>query len=676
MVSLQDSMASSGNQGPYETLLDQVTALQSDLSKTFALYQTLKAENETMADALSATKAENTKLRDKYNDIRKRYYDENKQRIEIENTHEEIVRSWKLQLEQKAAEFDKLQANLAPPRDLDLLRMKIQEELEVPHQQKVRKLTVDVEKYREMFYNVRREHELLKTEFEQFTIDQGKREEASHSAHMLQVQNFKNKIANLENARDDTTLKDQVRLLERELQEFRLRENKLKDEVSSLSEQKQTAVIEKERMFLECERIKSEHLGSSKTMEARALEAEANVHNFKIQHERAQKRANDQQKRIAELEHEISRHRILLEKKEQQMADDASDKSDAIADMARECDKKINAAKSENMKLERKMERIQQEHQNAIAQVDSCKKMMEESNAAHRREIEGLQEQSRLERTELEKRMDQADTLVKEANEAKMDAVRKSQSDREELKSYEKKVKAQADRKDKENEAWKMEKENLLQSISNEKDEYEELKDEYSKLQSEHRELRAKEQALVGDREKLEGNIKYLEGEVSRLCEDEERVRLAHKDNSEKLRAQCVIEIKNLRREQKKNIQVKVKTINNLKRDLVKATKKSEEYKKKALSEHKKLNQVKQSFNTMKVDFENSKRKLEVELANTQKRLQEVERSRDLLMTGSGNGDHAELGMDTTDSAFDVVAKEDKEHQNELKKYLDRLDAM
>ena len=108
-------------------------------------------------------------------------------------------------------------------------------------------------------------------------------------------------------------------------------------------------------------------------------------------------------------------------------------------------------------------------------------------------------------------------------------------------------------------------------------------------MQSEHRELRAKEQALVGDREKLEGNIKYLEDEVSRLCEDEERVRLAHKDNSEKLRAQCVIEIKNLRREQKKNTQVKVKTINNLKRDLVKATKKSEEYKKKALSEHKKL---------------------------------------------------------------------------------------
>ena len=34
MVSLQESMASSTNNSPYETLLNQVTALQSDLSKT------------------------------------------------------------------------------------------------------------------------------------------------------------------------------------------------------------------------------------------------------------------------------------------------------------------------------------------------------------------------------------------------------------------------------------------------------------------------------------------------------------------------------------------------------------------------------------------------------------------------------------------------------------------
>ena len=59
-------------------------------------------------------------------------------------------------------------------------------------------------------------------------------------------------------------MKDQVRLLERELQEFRLRENKLKDELSILSEQKQSATIEKERNQLESERIKSEYLATNK----------------------------------------------------------------------------------------------------------------------------------------------------------------------------------------------------------------------------------------------------------------------------------------------------------------------------------------------------------------------------------------------------------------------------
>ena len=49
---------------------------------------------------------------------------------------------------------------------LELLRMKIQEEFEVPHQEKVARLETEVAKYREMFYNVRREHELLRTEYE------------------------------------------------------------------------------------------------------------------------------------------------------------------------------------------------------------------------------------------------------------------------------------------------------------------------------------------------------------------------------------------------------------------------------------------------------------------------------------------------------------------------------
>ena len=72
-----------------------------------------------------------------------------------------------------------------------------------------------------------------------------------------------------------------------------------------------------------------------------------------------------------------------------------------------------------------------------------------------------------------------------------------------------------------------------------------------------------------------------------------------------------------------------------------------------------------------------SKRKLEVDLSHTKKRLTEVERSRDLLMTGNGDGNGQQIGGDGTgDSTFNTIAQEDQEHQDELKKYLDRLDAM
>jgi len=69
-------------------------------------------------------------------------------------------------------EFETLHKNLAPPKDLDQLRMKIQEEIEIPHRQRTQALQGEIHKYRDMFFHARREMELLKTEYEQYAIDQ------------------------------------------------------------------------------------------------------------------------------------------------------------------------------------------------------------------------------------------------------------------------------------------------------------------------------------------------------------------------------------------------------------------------------------------------------------------------------------------------------------------------
>jgi type I site-specific restriction endonuclease len=93
-------------------------------------------------------------------------------KIQTHKRHEELIAKWKSQIEQKAKAFENLQKKLAPPRDLEQLRLQIQEELDVPHQQKLKMFQEEVEKYRQSTFNLRRQFESLKSEYEHYAIDQ------------------------------------------------------------------------------------------------------------------------------------------------------------------------------------------------------------------------------------------------------------------------------------------------------------------------------------------------------------------------------------------------------------------------------------------------------------------------------------------------------------------------
>lgn len=105
--------------------------------------------------------------------------------IEADRKHEELIATWKRQLEIKAKAFESLQKKFAPPKDLEQLRFKIQEELELPHQQKVETLQDEIEKHRQIAFTLRREYEILKSAFDQFSIDQVKRRRKMNRLHAL-----------------------------------------------------------------------------------------------------------------------------------------------------------------------------------------------------------------------------------------------------------------------------------------------------------------------------------------------------------------------------------------------------------------------------------------------------------------------------------------------------------
>ena len=72
---------------------------------------------------------------------------------------EAVVTKWKAQLESRTKELENLQLKLAP-QDIDMLRIKLQEELEATHSIRVASMDQETDKWRQMFFKVRLNLEL------------------------------------------------------------------------------------------------------------------------------------------------------------------------------------------------------------------------------------------------------------------------------------------------------------------------------------------------------------------------------------------------------------------------------------------------------------------------------------------------------------------------------------
>ena len=479
---------------PYEVLLDQVTALQTDLSKTFAVCQQLRAENDSLSENYYRIKEDHTGLREKYSDTRKRYYDEQKLRMEIEQNHDNVVRSWKLQLEQKAQEFMKVQQQMAPPRDLDLLRMKIQEELEAPHQEKVARLERETAKYREMFYNVRREHELLRTEFEQFSVDQGKREESLHESHSVVVHQLRSKISEAQAAKDDTAHIDEIRRLERQLNESQVHVHSMEVENEDLRRAKEAATVSRDQAHLKAGRENMELLASVKTLEARAQNAEAHSSSLTVQIERSGRRVSEQQKRIADIDHALSIARRELDKRDVDRADSDAAHAESLAANSEEYSMKIESTTKERDEALKKIRDLQWELQTASATVESRDLAANGAVAGVKKEMIQLEERLREEASSVEKLLEESVGENKRVEDEMKEMEKLVEQEREAHKGTRRSGVQEVERIRQRMLDLEEANRQVQQHSQEHVQEHAELQVEYNKLRSEHREIRAKEQ--------------------------------------------------------------------------------------------------------------------------------------------------------------------------------------
>ncbi|CAM9789285.1 unnamed protein product [Pylaiella littoralis] len=235
--------------GQYEKLLATVGNLQGDLQRTVGVCQALGSQNDKLKANYEAVRTELIHLREKHNTTRKQLLEAVESRVSADQRTETLVHKWKVQLEGRTRELESLQAKLVP-QDLDMLRAKVQEELEVPQQRRTSLLEAEVEKHRQMFCKARREHERCKAEYEQYTIDQGREMEAMHQQHKAESHVLKLRVQDLEASFADPDRDEEARLLRRQLEEAEAARAQVHEEMAAVRSQREAAELERHKLIL------------------------------------------------------------------------------------------------------------------------------------------------------------------------------------------------------------------------------------------------------------------------------------------------------------------------------------------------------------------------------------------------------------------------------------------
>ncbi|CAM9589437.1 unnamed protein product [Chrysoparadoxa australica] len=229
----QSSIHSGSSRSKYDQMLGTVTHLQSDLQRTLGLCQALRDENDKLRSNFEVVKAELLKIREKYQQQRQQLLDAVESRMETDVQTEAMVQKWRAQLDSRTRELELLQAKFAP-QDLDMLRSRVQEELQGPHNKKVAELKEEGEKFRQMLFTVRREYERCKAEYDQYMVDHNKMQESSTAQHKREVHALKLKIKELEASLLDLSKDDEILRLQRRVDELVSCEDILKHQLTTV----------------------------------------------------------------------------------------------------------------------------------------------------------------------------------------------------------------------------------------------------------------------------------------------------------------------------------------------------------------------------------------------------------------------------------------------------------
>ncbi|KAI8813820.1 hypothetical protein BJ742DRAFT_787576 [Cladochytrium replicatum] len=169
-----------------------------------------------------------------------------KEKETLEAEKAEDQKYWKTQLETKAKEIAELKSKDLDQKDIDVLRMRIAEELESSQEKRWTALKHETEKYRDMFYRLRRELELLKTEYDKMVAEQETVVKEQNLVHQDEIRAMESSLRAMQSTIENTTDPGTLRTLRRESSELQCQIQAILGELTEVRAEKETLSVNAE----------------------------------------------------------------------------------------------------------------------------------------------------------------------------------------------------------------------------------------------------------------------------------------------------------------------------------------------------------------------------------------------------------------------------------------------
>ena len=240
-----------GTQGLFDSLRQQNEDLQRALGTVERHLQTAIGEKEQVSALYNDFKMHYEQMRSQSNQFQKRLSEEIQAKKELELTVEERLNDMRRAIEQKQREIDSMANKMTLPIDTDIMRMKIQKDIEGRHRIELDAKQHEVDRLGEQYYEAKRQLDVIKMqldtqrhEFEKEIAEV--KEKARKEGSELLIENQA-----LQARADDKKDRELIRQLRRDLDTHKRKEQELLTESTELRRERDSIKLEKNETFVQ-----------------------------------------------------------------------------------------------------------------------------------------------------------------------------------------------------------------------------------------------------------------------------------------------------------------------------------------------------------------------------------------------------------------------------------------